>query len=208
MAGNLHVYRRGHATTRRKSESNRHEETPAREMGHDAVLLCSHGSVRSYWPDMGAEILIGVVAVALLVFGVGENWSRGYRARKSFQAGIAAFERGDAAAACAAFERTIALEPLWGPARRILARLYANESRFADAEKQLSLACEFEPRNAEALLDLAYFHARYGGAEGPAKAVDAVRKAIAIAPRILETHRESHEVAALRSSPALREFFE
>jgi cytochrome c-type biogenesis protein CcmH/NrfG len=156
---------------------------------------------------MTLQAIAIVVTCALFVYGVSELATRNWRVRRWFDRGVEALNTGGREDARKAFERVLKLQPLWSPARRILARIYADEGRYDEAEKHFRLACEFEPRNADSLLELAWFLAIFKGPHGEQQAGDVLRKAISLAPRLLETHREAPELTALRRVAALQTFF-
>lgn len=154
------------------------------------------------------KLVLQIAAIALLIGGMVAMWSQGYRSRRLFKRGLAHLDANKPAQALTVFESVVKMQPLWSPARRILARLYAQAGRVADAEKQLTLVTQFEPRNAEALVELGLFAIHYGGPAGIEKAYAHFTQARGLAPRIFDSLGTEKEFEALRTHPKFREFFE
>ena len=81
--------------------------------------------------------------------------------RRSLQAawkrGMEACERQDFDAVRKSFRYIVKKQPGWALARRMLARGLAGLGQHAEAEEELRLAAQLEPRNADGHIDLAIF---------------------------------------------------
>lgn len=97
---------------------------------------------------------------------------------------MASLEAGDHDAAEHELRRLVRSQPLWTPARRMLARVQLERGKLAEAEEQWRAATQFEPRNGEAYADLGWFLAVYTDRRDEALA--AFTKALQYAPGLRE----------------------
>ncbi len=147
--------------------------------------------------DEGKSALLG-----LLILGacIAFMWSRGYRMRRTWKRGIDALEAGDLAVAEKSLQSCVKQSPSFVPARRLLGRTLVALQRFDEAEAQLRLASQFEPRNAEGHLELAMFLANCPPVR-PDEAVKSLSTALEFAPAIRATLGHRPEFARLRDDP-------
>jgi Tfp pilus assembly protein PilF len=151
-----------------------------------------------------SEYLGIAVAIALTGGGLAYRWSGGYRARKAWKLGCAAFESGDMPAAAAHFRRCVKLVPIWAITRRMLGRTLARQGQFAAAEEQFRFAAQLEPRNGEGYFDLAMFLATCPP-ERVDEAADMFATALEHTPELRGLLVEAEQLAALREHPRVKE---
>ena len=121
---------------------------------------------------------------------------------------MAAYERQDFNEVRNAFRYIVKKNPGWATARRMHARGLAGLGQHAEAEQELRLAAQLEPRNAEAHIDLAIFLASLAR-ERHDEAVACIETALNVAPdmrpsvatlpqlRALHSHRRFRDLAGL-----------
>lgn len=109
-------------------------------------------------------------AIALAPDGYPEAW---------LNLGVLEKERGDAAAALAAYEKALALRPGYAAAWHNIAKLHADAGRVADAEAAWARALALDPGYAAAWLALGQLRS---DAKRFPEAIDAFRKALAARP--------------------------
>ena len=146
-----------------------------------------------YWALFGA---VAVIVIARLSF----MWSGGKRARKTWDRAMAAFQAGEYEAAEEQLQRLVRKQPLWTPARRMLARVQIERQKFVEAEEQLLAATQFEPRNGEAYADLGWFLAVCTDRRDEALA--AFRKALEHAPGLREHLAAAHSLQTVQQEDA------
>lgn len=148
--------------------------------------------MESFWTTLvGLTILV----VTLAFFA-----SRRRRIVSKWKEGAEAFQRGDMEAAAKALRACLRLEPAWVPARRLLGRALVATHRIDDAEKELRLAAEMEPRNPDGHLDFAFFLARFAP-DRPDEAIDSLARAVEHRPLLREQLLNLEPLAPLRNHP-------
>lgn len=95
--------------------------------------------------------------------------------------------------------------PLFIMARRALGAVLAQENRFDEAEKELKLAAELQPRKPEGHLDLALFYARFQP-ERIDDAVNALKEVITHAPQLRQDIYRDARFAAFKDHPGFAAF--
>ncbi len=146
------------------------------------------------------ELVILSALAVLMVWRMGDMFTRGSRARNAYRRGIEALEAQDWAAAEEAFRRVVRLEPIAAVPRRLLARVLVRSGQFEDAEEQLRAATAFEPRNPDGYAELGYFLALQGEKRAE-EAIAAFEQAVAHAPRLREQLAREDALGPLRNHP-------
>lgn len=152
---------------------------------------------------MWQEILVPVaVVVALVLFQVGLRYIRLWRVKRWWHRASQSMEAGDLAKASQALHRCVKLMPLWVPARILLASVQASQGNTDDAEKELKLAAQLEPKSAEGHAQLALFYATYRP-ERDEDARESLRLALKFDPNLRERIRTDPRLKAIRNHKGL-----
>ncbi|NUM54047.1 MAG: hypothetical protein HUU46_10425 [Candidatus Hydrogenedentes bacterium] len=114
-----------------------------------------------------------------------------------------AYERKDFAEVRNAFRYVVKKYPGWAMARRMLARGLAGLGQHAEAEQELRLAAQLEPRNAEGHIDLAIFLASLPR-DRHEEAVACIETALGVAPEMRPAVATLPQLRALHSHPQFR----
>lgn len=108
---------------------------------------------------MTLESLLGIATVVgVLFFFRWRSQRANQRVRRQWETAVRALDVNDIAAAEAGFRGCIEDAPIFLHARWLLAETLARQGRFDEAEDEFRSAIDFEPRNAEAHLNLGMFH--------------------------------------------------
>lgn len=99
-------------------------------------------------------LIIGVLAVRGAL-----SLSRQIRLKKHWKRAQEALREEDLDSAAAALRRCISLMPLWVMARGTLGVILARQGKLDEAEEQLKLAAELQPRRPEGFVELGLFYA-------------------------------------------------
>jgi tetratricopeptide (TPR) repeat protein len=153
------------------------------------------------------ETVIGIVGVGLIAVYLGSAATRGPRARKLWDRGAAAYEQGRTEEALDAFRKLARMAPSWSPARRMYGVTLMQAGEPVRAEEELRLAAELEPRNAQGWLDLGTFLATRGS-ERHDEALDALERAVELAPRMREELDRIRLLESLHDDPRFRALLE
>lgn len=150
-----------------------------------------------HFVDSSWTTLIGltVLAAAMWYFA-----SRRRRIVGKWKEGVAAFERGDMETAAKALRVCLRDAPTWVPARRLLGRALVAAHRIDEAEKELRLAAELEPRNPDGHLDFAIFLAQFAP-NRPDEAIDSLVRAVEHGPMLRDRLANLEPLAPLRDHP-------
>lgn len=168
------------------------------------MVLPHHGFVNKRSCPARAEVPDALWGVLLLAGSIGLLWSRRYRLRKAWKDSVAALERGDFPAAERSLRKCVRQAPSWVPPRRLLGRTLVALRRFDEAEKELRLAMQFEPRNAEAYLELAVFLSNCPPIRLD-EAIENLRTALHLAPALRDEVQQMSLLASLREHPGYEE---
>jgi tetratricopeptide (TPR) repeat protein len=103
---------------------------------------------------LGIVIVLTVVIVQVLL----RQWKM-VRLKNWWHRGDEAFKAGSYQDAERSFRACVKILPLWIPARTMLAVTLSQQGRLAEAEEQMKLSAELEPRRAEGHVDLGLFYA-------------------------------------------------
>ncbi len=146
------------------------------------------------------EYLFYGVLAAVIIGRLADVFTRGKRAQKWVDKGAEALRKHEYAAAIHAFKRSLKLQPLWAPVRRLLARAYIAVRQFEEAEDELRRAVAFEPKNGEAYADLGVLLALRDG-ERTEEALSNLEEAVRLAPHLREQFAQAEMLAHLRETP-------
>lgn len=110
------------------------------------------------------EIIFGV----LLLFGLvgiqaGMRYWTVHRTRRSWHLAQEHMSRGDFGEAEQALARCIKLMPLWTQARMLYGAVLAQQGKLDDAEENLRMAAELEPKQADGHIELGIFYVTAAG---------------------------------------------
>jgi tetratricopeptide (TPR) repeat protein len=145
-------------------------------------------------PLLGAGFCAGII----IAFYVQRRWIRG-----AWEKGMAAYERNDFAEVRKAFLYVVKKHPGWATARRMLARGLVGLGKHAEAEQELRMAAQLEPRNAEGHIDLAIFLASLSH-ERHEEAVACIETALDVAPDMRTAVATLPQLRSLHSHPRFR----
>lgn len=126
----------------------------------------------------GLLVLFGIVGVQMLM-----RFARRRRLLRSWKLAEAGLQEGEEGISRAetALRRCLKLEPLWTPARMLLADVLARQGRLEDAEAEFQLSAQLHPREAEGHIRLALFYVVHHP-ERKEEALSALRVALECAP--------------------------
>ena len=168
------------------------------------MVLPHPGSVNKRRLPVRADASDLLWGVLILGASIAFLWSRRYRLRKAWKDSIAALERGDFPAAERSLRKCLRQAPSWVPPRRLLGRALVALRRFDEAEKELRLAAQFEPRNPESHLELAVFLSNCPPVRLD-EALASLRTALDFAPAMRDEVRRMPALALLRKHPAFQD---
>lgn len=147
------------------------------------------------------RIMIGLGLLALLL---AYQWGRGRlrmaRMRQAWEAALFALKDNNLEEAEQRFNQCVRLMPMWTPARFMLGGVLAKRERFAEAEAQLKMGADLEPRSADGHVQLGMFYLVCQ----PARADDAIaslEQAVACNPALRERFAKEPQLAPLRAHP-------
>lgn len=147
------------------------------------------------------RIMIGLGLLALLL---AYHWGRGRmrmtRMKKSWESALLALKDNNLEAAEGHFTRCVRLMPMWTPARFMLGGVLAKRGRFVEAEAQLKMGADLEPRSADGHVQLGMFYLVCQ----PERADDAIaslEQAVACDPALRERFAKEPQLAPLRTHP-------
>ncbi|MBM3290835.1 MAG: hypothetical protein FJY92_11855 [Candidatus Hydrogenedentes bacterium] len=148
-----------------------------------------------------ANTIMGAILCACVLAAFA--WQR-RRVRAAWTRGMAAYEQRDFDAVREAFGFVVKKNPGWASARRMLARGLAGLGNHAEAERELRLAAQLEPRNAEGHLDLAVFLASLERARHE-EAVSCIETALSVAPDMRAAVATLPQLRSLHAHPRFRD---
>jgi len=125
------------------------------------------------------------------------------RVRGAWRRGMEAYARQDFAEVRQAFRYVVKKYPGWAMARRMLAKGLAALGDHAQAEQELRLAAQLEPRNADGHIDLAIFLASLAR-DRHEEAVACIETALAVAPDMRAAVAASPQLRPLHTLPKFR----
>jgi Tfp pilus assembly protein PilF len=142
-------------------------------------------------------ILLSVVIVAAMW---GYANSRGWRARRLWQQGMHAINGQDWPVAETSFRKCVRLVPIWTASRKMLAVALVKQNKLDEAEEQLRMASELEPRKPEGHLDLGFFLATQRP-DRQEDAITAFARAVEHDPQVRDVLTMEKRLAFLRDNP-------
>jgi tetratricopeptide (TPR) repeat protein len=147
-------------------------------------------------PDSWSNTVLGIVLffMVFMLFA-----TRRLRLKRSWVQGCTAFQKGDLAKAERSFRKCLRVAPESAVVRRMLATLLTRRDEREEAEQHYRMAADLEPRNPEGHLHLGLFLAS-SGAGRTDDAVDALAKAIELAPHIKDLLRSEPRFASLQGN--------
>ena len=137
-----------------------------------------------------------MVVVILVVRSVYMQWKR-RRFTMMLQSGAEAIKNQDSAGAESSFRQCVRLAPTSATVRLALGSVLAQRQKYNEAEEQLRLAAQLEPRKPLGHLELGFFFAL----SVPGRAADAVAsfaEALKCAPNLRERLAQDPRLAELR----------
>jgi Flp pilus assembly protein TadD len=126
----------------------------------------------------GLVLLAGIIGMQMLMRFVRQR--RLMRAWQTAEAGLQDGEEGIARAETA-LRKCLKIEPLWTPARMLLADVLARQGRLEEAEAEHKLSADLHPREVEGHVRLALFYVAHQP-ERKEDALRALRAALECAP--------------------------
>ena len=152
--------------------------------------------------------LFGLAVVLLIIAlrSVYMQWKR-RRFAMLLRAGAEAVKNKDFACAESAFRGCVRLAPTSAQIRLALGAVLAQRQKFKEAEEQLRLAAQLEPRKPLGHLELGFFLALFA----PDRADDAVAafaEAVKCAPKVRESLAKDPRLAGLRQDPEFQKILE
>ena len=139
----------------------------------------------------GILMLLGLVGMQLVF-----RYIKQARMKKWWGCAEGACRAGDFPEAERALRKCVSLMPLWVPARSLLGVVQAKQNKLSEAEEQLKMVAELQPKEAEGFVELAAFYALFLP-EQKADAIDALEKAVACDPDLREKLGDDVRLRAL-----------
>lgn len=145
------------------------------------------------------DIVIGIIALAGLVAlrGGMNRWTM-YRVQRAWEGARADLDARAYDAAEGKLATCVRLLPTWIPARFTLGAVLAAQGKLAEAEAQLKLARDLEPRQPEGHIELGIYYLT--AAKQPAAGVAALREAITLKPDVIQRINTDPRLAAFRDT--------
>jgi len=153
------------------------------------------------------EFWIIIPAGILLIWRFAAMATKGRRAVRWWNRGIQAIEQADYDSAEQALRRCVRLSPISAPARRLYARALMSHGKIREAEHEVRMATQLEPRNADGFLDLGFFLSACAP-ERNEEAVEALEKAVALAPNLRGVIAQDERLRPLHELPRFQALVE
>ncbi len=151
------------------------------------------------------RIFVGLGILALLLM---YQWGRGRmrmsRMKREWEIALRAFKDKDLETAQKSLQRCVRLMPTWTPARFMLGGVLAKRGRLADAEEQLKLGADLEPRNPEGHLQLGMFYV-VCHPDRADEAIAALERAAACDPSLRDQFAKAPGLEAIKSHPRFQQ---
>ncbi len=146
---------------------------------------------------------LGILAL-LLLYQWGTSRMRMSRLKREWETALRAFKDKDLETAQKSLQRCVRLMPMWTPARFMLGGVLAKRGRLADAEAQLKLGADLEPRSPEGHLQLGMFYV-VCHPDRAGEAIAALERAAACDPALREQFANAPGLEAIRSHPRFQQ---
>ena len=151
------------------------------------------------------QIVLAITVVAgLVVVRLGLGNLRKLRLKRCWERASAALDANDLDGAEYALRQCVRLVPLFVPARSMLGVVQARQGKLDEAEKQLRMAAELQPKEAGGYVALGLFYAGLGN-ERADDAVAALGKAVECAPDVRDKLREDTRLDPLHNHPGFQQ---
>ena len=125
-----------------------------------------------------SSVLGGIaLLIALIGLQVGMRYWTTVRTRRAWEEAQAAMARHDFESAATSLDKTIKLMPLWTHARMIYGVVLSELGRLPEAEEQLKMAADLQPKEADGHIELGIFYVTT--ANRPEEGITALRVALA-----------------------------
>lgn len=149
------------------------------------------------------------MAIVLLIIGLRSVYTQWKRRRFAalLKGGAEAFKNKDSAAAEAALQGCVRLAPTSAQMRLALGAVLAQRQKFKEAEEQLRLAAQLEPRKPLGHLELGLFLA-ISAPDRADEAVAAFAEAVKCAPQVREVLAKDPRLAGLRQHAEFQKLLE
>jgi len=149
------------------------------------------------------------LALVLLIIGLRSVYTQWKRRRFAalLKAGAEAVKNKDFAAAESAFRGSVRLAPTSAQIRLALGAVLAHRQKFKEAEEQLRLAAQLEPRKPLGHLELGFFLA-LSAPDRADEAVAAFAEAVKCAPQVREGLVKDPRLAQLRQHAEFQKLLE
>ena len=151
-------------------------------------------------------LFIGFV-LGVLALRAGMAYSKRARLKQSWRRANEAMKSADFAGAEKALGRCVSLMPLWVPARMLLGAVQAKLGKLTEAEEQLKMAAELQPREAEGHLQLGMFYAVFCP-DRVDDAIDAFGAAVECRPELKQHLAREPRLLKLKEDQRFRELVE
>jgi Flp pilus assembly protein TadD len=149
---------------------------------------------------------LAIVLLILVLRSVYMQWKR-RRFAALLQEGAEAFKNKDSAGAGSAFRQCVRFAPTSAQVRLALGAVLAHRQKFKEAEEQLRLAAQLEPRKPLGHLELGFFLALCAP-DRPDEAVAAFGEAVKCAPQVREGLAKDPRLAGLRQHAEFQKLLE
>lgn len=150
---------------------------------------------------MNRSVLAGLCILLLLV---GFQWTvqrlKVRRMKRWWNRAAEALNAGDLDAAAAALNKCVSAMPMWVQARTLLGVVRAKQGKLTDAEAQLKMAAELQPRQAEGHLQLGLFYATQFS-DRDDDAMEALLNGLKYAPELRNALSRDPRLLHLRNHP-------
>jgi len=154
--------------------------------------------------DALTQFFVGMLALgALIALRRFQQAGQQRRIERAVAEAQEAVQDGDLDTAEAALRTCVKLAPLSVPARQYLGAVLAKQGRLEEAEEELRMAADLQPKNGEGHLQLGVFYAACFD-DRHEDALDALEKALAHDARLRDRIEGEPRLKPLQSNPRLR----
>jgi len=150
------------------------------------------------------NVIVGVCVLAGIVgFQLAMRYWRTLRMKRCWLQANEALGQGDLATAEGALRKCVGLFPLWVPGRALLGAVLARADKLSDAEEEIRMAAELQPKDARGHLGLGMFYATRQP-NRVEEAIDAFSKALECDPALRDRLAQEPLVQYLREHERFR----